>query len=148
MRDCGDCIDCGYDGLSLVRNFEDRLITFADWSNKVSPEDLASAGFYYTQSEDIVRCAFCLCEFNNWKEDDDPLEDHYKYSNHCEFIKVLWKSRQLKKSNNKLSKREREKNNVRPTYKVPSFCTCAVLVVFVCGLFQTYKTIIELSGEF
>ena len=74
-------------------NYEKRLITFLNWTNPVNPEDLAHAGFYYTKRGDIVKCAFCQCEFHNWQTGDDPLEDHRRHARHCEFAEILWRCR-------------------------------------------------------
>lgn len=42
---------------------EERLKTFDGWpSNYVTPEELASNGFYYTGVDDVARCAFCGLE--------------------------------------------------------------------------------------
>lgn len=50
---------------------------------------LAAAGFWYTKSEDIVRCAFCNVEVGRWEEGDDPMEEHKKWSKNCSFLKHM-----------------------------------------------------------
>lgn len=145
MFNSRDCVDCGDDGPSQ-RNFEDRLITFVNWTNNVSPQELASAGFYYTRREDIVRYAFCHCKFNNWKESDNPLEDQYKYINYFELANVLWKSRQIKKGSKMVGRKENKDTSY--TYKVSSLGTCLTLALFMCGLFHSYKSIIDFAKYF
>ena len=133
-----DSADCGDDGLSLLRNFEDRLATYANWLGNVNPEDLASVGFYYTQKRDIVRCAFCFCEFHNWKEGDDPLEDHYKAVKYCELARVLWKCRKFKQN-----KSRKEKKSKAKTYSC-NLALLFVLIIFVFFLFtlvQSYEAL-------
>lgn len=44
-------------------NEEERLKTFREWpSDALTPEELASNGFYYSGRRDITRCAFCGLE--------------------------------------------------------------------------------------
>ena len=51
---------------------------------------LAAAGFYYTDWSDVGHCAFCGLELGHWQEGDDPFRDHQRWSTSCEFIKGLF----------------------------------------------------------
>lgn len=65
-----------------------RLETFAGWPKPyISPDSLASAGFYYTNIFDKVCCAFCELEHHNWGEHDDPREVHETRGPTCEFVR-------------------------------------------------------------
>lgn len=67
--------------------FDDRLKTFTNWTNKnVTPEALASAGFYYLGEDDFVKCPFCGIRGHRWEAGDKPMEDHKKWNKHCPFI--------------------------------------------------------------
>lgn len=70
-----------------------RLKTYETWPNpQISPKRLCKAGFYYIQTADIVRCAFCNVEGYNWERNDDPLEDHRRWKPDCPFITHRWYS--------------------------------------------------------
>lgn len=63
---------------------ENRLNTFKDWRvTFLSPTIMARAGFYYIGRGDEVRCAFCKVEIMNWKEGDDPEQEHDRWAPHC-----------------------------------------------------------------
>lgn len=72
------------------RNYKDekqRLESYAGYpSNTVDVRQLAKAGFWFTKSEDIVRCAFCDVEVGRWEEGDNPVEEHKKWSKNCPFL--------------------------------------------------------------
>lgn len=72
-------------------NYErERLKTFENWQvTFISPQDMAAAGFYFLEREDIVRCAFCGVEVGSWVEGDDPMDDHKRWSPLCKFMKNL-----------------------------------------------------------
>ena len=48
---------------------------------------LAGAGFYFRNCGDVVRCAFCGVEVGYWKEGDNAIADHKRWSPSCGFIK-------------------------------------------------------------
>lgn len=72
------------------RNYKDerlRLESYAGYpSHAVDVRLLAKAGFFFTRSEDIVRCAFCDVEVGRWEEGDDPVVEHRKWSKNCPFL--------------------------------------------------------------
>lgn len=67
---------------------EERLKTFENkWSiDYIKPLDLAQAGFYYTDEEDIVKCPYCLISLHDWKPMDVPLLDHVRYAPQCRYL--------------------------------------------------------------
>ncbi|XP_026291412.1 baculoviral IAP repeat-containing protein 7 isoform X3 [Frankliniella occidentalis] len=72
------------------RSEKERLESFAGFpSNAMDVRQLAAAGFWFTKSEDIVRCAFCNVEVGRWEEGDDPIEEHKKWSKNCSFLKRM-----------------------------------------------------------
>ncbi|BFZ17875.1 hypothetical protein BsWGS_20914 [Bradybaena similaris] len=73
----------------------ERLKTFEEWPNELNwactPQKLASAGFYFSPSQeslDNVCCLFCQKELDGWEPDDDPLKEHKKHSAHCPFLSL------------------------------------------------------------
>lgn len=67
--------------LSLV---SDRLKTFDSWPVPfISKQELAAAGFYYTQRNDRVLCYYCNIDVGNWEVGDDPFGEHIKHSPNC-----------------------------------------------------------------
>lgn len=73
-------------GLDLYSE-SDRLRTFENWTVPfVNACDLASAGFYYTNRADSVKCPFCDIELGRWEIGDDPDTEHRKHSSLCSFV--------------------------------------------------------------
>lgn len=71
-----------------MKRESDRLKTFVGWPCAyVTPSSLAKAGFYYTKRNDLVRCAFCGIEIHSWKQGDDAMADHRKWSPNCVFVR-------------------------------------------------------------
>lgn len=71
-----------------------RLDSFRDcWPVKfIDPKKLAAAGFFYTKKKDKVRCFACTCPLSEWKEGDDPIVKHKKWSDagySCKFVRNL-----------------------------------------------------------
>lgn len=69
---------------------EARLKTFHNWPEITgqTPQELAEAGFFFTQKEDRVICFSCgggLCE---WNADDNPWEQHALHYGKCNHIKI------------------------------------------------------------
>jgi len=52
------------------KTYETRRVPFMD------ANQLAAAGFYFTNQSDIVHCVFCGVEIGYWTEGDDPLKEH------------------------------------------------------------------------
>ncbi|XP_069887400.1 baculoviral IAP repeat-containing protein 1 [Dipodomys merriami] len=80
-----------YNSDSVFANEELRLDTFKNWPHKFSSKVslLAKAGLIFTEIKDIVHCFSCGLCMEKWKEDDDPLKDHIKYSPSCLFLQNM-----------------------------------------------------------
>ncbi|KAF7473159.1 baculoviral IAP repeat-containing protein 2 [Marmota monax] len=65
-----------------------RMRTFMYWpaSVPVQPEQLASAGFYYVDRNDDVKCFCCDGGLRCWESGDDPWVEHAKWFPRCEFL--------------------------------------------------------------
>ncbi|XP_031200185.1 baculoviral IAP repeat-containing protein 3 isoform X1 [Mastomys coucha] len=65
-----------------------RVRTFSDWpsSAPVHPQELASAGFYYTGHSDDVKCFCCDGGLRCWESGDDPWVEHAKWFPRCEYL--------------------------------------------------------------
>lgn len=78
--------DCDLADLNLYRE-SDRLRTFENWPlSYIDKKDLANAGFYYTNSDDSVKCPFCNIKVGCWRRNDDPLTEHETHSPNCTFV--------------------------------------------------------------
>ncbi len=68
---------------------KNRFLSFSDFPTcvGVSPRALAAAGFWYTKDYDCVRCAFCNVVIGCWEEDDDPRDEHRRWSVNCSFFR-------------------------------------------------------------
>ncbi|XP_052090054.1 baculoviral IAP repeat-containing protein 2-like isoform X2 [Mytilus californianus] len=66
-----------------------RLSTFQTWPTSIQqhPETMAEAGFYYTGSNDHVRCFHCGIGLQNWDSEDNPFVEHARWSQECQFLK-------------------------------------------------------------
>nr|KAF6470790.1 baculoviral IAP repeat containing 7 [Molossus molossus] len=67
---------------------EVRLASFYDWplTAMVRPELLATAGFFYSSQQDMVRCFCCCGGLWNWEQGDDPWTEHARWFPRCEFL--------------------------------------------------------------
>ncbi|KAE9526263.1 hypothetical protein AGLY_013894 [Aphis glycines] len=71
-------------------SFSARLKTFSGWSNESQkPEDLATAGFFFTGSNDEVRCYYCDGGLQNWEVDDNTWVEHAKWFPNCGFLNLV-----------------------------------------------------------
>lgn len=68
-----------------------RTRTFLDWPKalKQTPEQLADAGFFYTKIGDRVVCFNCGLGLRGWEIDDDPWEEHARFSENCEYVNLV-----------------------------------------------------------
>ncbi|XP_070425989.1 baculoviral IAP repeat-containing protein 1 isoform X3 [Equus przewalskii] len=80
-----------YSSDSIFANGELRLDSFKNWppASPVGAAALAKAGLFYTGVKDVVQCFSCGVCLENWKEGDDPVEDHTKYSPNCQFLQNM-----------------------------------------------------------
>ena len=87
---------CAKKGVSMAEStfplghFESqRLLSFGEWppSSPVSPNDLASAGFYAVQDGgSTVRCFCCGLEVDRWSPGDRPADIHRRLGETCDFM--------------------------------------------------------------
>lgn len=81
--------ECG--SYPMYRLAEVRLKTFDTWpkSLKQRPEQLVSAGFFYSGQSDLVVCYSCGLYLFEWETDDDPWEEHKKLTKkECQHLKL------------------------------------------------------------
>ncbi|NXE73908.1 XIAP ligase, partial [Cochlearius cochlearius] len=64
-----------------------RLQTFLTWIYPVDKEQLAEAGFYSTGNGDCVVCFHCGGGLQEWKENEDPWDQHAKWFPGCRFVR-------------------------------------------------------------
>ncbi|XP_071166695.1 baculoviral IAP repeat-containing protein 8-like [Mytilus edulis] len=69
-------------------SFTVRQNSFLGWPKEVpSPDDLATAGFYYTGSGDHVKCFCCELELAKWEPNDVPWTEHARQFSDCDYVK-------------------------------------------------------------
>ena len=66
-----------------------RYIHEPSASHKVTPQELAEAGFYNTHRDDRVQCAFCLGVLHNWKKGDTAMGEHRRHFPGCVLVKAI-----------------------------------------------------------
>ncbi|XP_069723399.1 E3 ubiquitin-protein ligase XIAP isoform X1 [Phaenicophaeus curvirostris] len=64
-----------------------RLQTFLAWIYPVNKEQLAEAGFYSIGNGDHVVCFHCGGGLQEWKENEDPWDQHAKWFPGCRFVR-------------------------------------------------------------
>ncbi|AAP85726.1 iap-3 [Adoxophyes orana granulovirus] len=66
-----------------------------NWTLK-SPasHQLSICGFYYTGNQDTTKCPYCNLEIEKWEADDDPFEEHFKFSPLCPLLMSSLNNRQ------------------------------------------------------
>jgi baculoviral IAP repeat-containing protein 2/3 len=74
---------------SDLRLLENRLRTFTGWPLAwLRPQDLASAGFFYFNIGDQVKCAYCGGIIGQWEVNDNAFEEHRKFFPDCPVIRA------------------------------------------------------------
>ncbi|XP_071160483.1 baculoviral IAP repeat-containing protein 7-like [Mytilus edulis] len=66
-----------------------RLDSFNHWPSYLTqtPEDMATAGFFFTGIEDHCRCFFCGGGLRNWEPGDQPWVEHARWYQNCVFVR-------------------------------------------------------------
>ncbi|CAC5393826.1 BIRC7_8 [Mytilus coruscus] len=66
-----------------------RLDSFKYWPTYLtqSPDEMATAGFFFTGSEDHCRCFFCGGGLKNWEPGDEPWVEHARWYHNCAFLR-------------------------------------------------------------
>ena len=65
-----------------------RLQTFQNKSivERITPREMADAGFYYLGDGDRVGCFYCGGKLMNWLSNDNPWYEHAKWFPLCEYV--------------------------------------------------------------
>ncbi|XP_026319004.1 baculoviral IAP repeat-containing protein 7-B isoform X2 [Hyposmocoma kahamanoa] len=68
-----------------------RLATFEGWpaDRAQTPRTLADAGFFYTGTDDQVRCFYCDGGLGRWEASDAPWSEHARWFPHCGFVLLV-----------------------------------------------------------
>lgn len=65
-----------------------RLVTFDSWATPfINKNILAKSGMYFLKKEDKVQCHFCKVILGTWNIDDDPIEEHMRWSSSCPLLR-------------------------------------------------------------
>ncbi|VDI50276.1 baculoviral IAP repeat-containing protein 7/8 [Mytilus galloprovincialis] len=66
-----------------------RLDSFECWPTYLtqSPDEMATAGFFFTGSDDHCRCFFCGGGLKNWEPGDEPWVEHARWYQKCAFVR-------------------------------------------------------------
>lgn len=74
---------------SVFNSFNDRIVTFNNWTNSFSAQELANAGFVYMGVNDKVFCFTCHVRLHAWTSNDDAFFEHAKFSPNCKYLKFI-----------------------------------------------------------
>lgn len=67
---------------------DERLKTFDNWPLEwLDKRELANTGLFYTGDGDTVQCYFCEIELSRWERDDDPFNEHIRFSPNCPLLR-------------------------------------------------------------
>lgn len=76
---------------NLMHREADRLKSYNNWPlDFIDPKSLAKAGFYYTNKNDLVRCAFCKIEIMKWQRGDNAVTEHRRWSENCPLMRGVY----------------------------------------------------------
>jgi hypothetical protein len=90
----------------------DRILSFDGSTVKNDVIKLAEAGFY-SIGENKTACFFCKLEISDWREDNDPLEWHYKTNPLCDFARSIYVPKELKETSSKILTSEDVKRKIK-----------------------------------
>lgn len=117
-----------------------RLESFTGWpaTLKQSPENMAEAGFYYRGVEDHTICFSCGGALKDWKDEDEPWEQHAMWFPNCTFL-ITTKGQQyideVQKKIAGVSSVETKEENERTDEKL-SECEDGVILCKICNRFE------------
>lgn len=88
-------------------NNGDRLRTFDNWpsTSRQNPMALSKAGFFYLGIRDHCLCHYCGGVLREWRDDDDPIEEHFRLFSRCAFARKM-KAARHNGQKNQLNKEE------------------------------------------
>jgi hypothetical protein len=77
--------------------YDSRLKTFDAWPKQMTPDKyrLAKCGFVYSGKGDKVTCFRCGLHLKDWERNDDPWQEHYKWSSQCDYLNMTGWNRGL-----------------------------------------------------
>ncbi|VDI68390.1 baculoviral IAP repeat-containing protein 2/3 [Mytilus galloprovincialis] len=86
LLEIGVCLDKAKYQKYVIRS--KRLDSFKHWPSYLTqtPEDMATAGFFFTGIEDHCRCFFCGGGLRNWEPGDQPWVEHARWYQNCVFV--------------------------------------------------------------
>ncbi|XP_052809824.1 uncharacterized protein LOC128238207 isoform X2 [Mya arenaria] len=71
----------------------ERFRSFSRWCHMIpSPTMLCKAGFFFTNTADLVRCYQCGIGLKDFSSTDDPLKEHVKHSSQCEHLLLYFET--------------------------------------------------------
>lgn len=81
-----------------------RIRSFEHWpkGDVQAPDVLATAGFYYLNEGDHVRCFHCSGGLRSWQHEDDPWEEHAKWFPQCPFLELVKGERYIQQVQSKM----------------------------------------------
>ncbi|NXG79696.1 XIAP ligase, partial [Baryphthengus martii] len=87
-RQVVDMSDSLYPKNPAMCSEETRLTSFHNWplNSPLTPEELASAGFYYTGVSDQVACFCCGGKLKQWEPSDRAWSEHKRHFPNCLFV--------------------------------------------------------------
>lgn len=81
-----------------------RTYTFCNWpSITPSAEEMACAGWWYTNISDRVICIHCDAMFHSWTENDKPYEIHRLKSPRCYYVRMKEETQSNRTTTNQVS---------------------------------------------
>ncbi|XP_067613598.1 death-associated inhibitor of apoptosis 1 [Eurosta solidaginis] len=67
---------------------DERLKTFENWPLEwLNKKELAQTGLFYTGEDDKVKCYFCEVEIGRWEREDQPVNEHLRFSPNCPLLR-------------------------------------------------------------
>lgn len=84
-----------YRDMTAYKYYDARLNTFDAWPKQMTPDKyrLAKCGFVYSGKGDKVTCFQCGLHLKDWERNDDPWQEHYKWSSQCDYLNMTGWSR-------------------------------------------------------
>ncbi|MCG8625419.1 MAG: hypothetical protein MJE68_25905 [Proteobacteria bacterium] len=75
-----------------MKYFSDRIKTFKKWPKQIEqhPQELAQAGFYYTEKGDQVKCFYCGLLLHRWEKEDNVVSEHKRHCFTCKFVRIVY----------------------------------------------------------
>ncbi|XP_063447591.1 putative inhibitor of apoptosis [Mytilus trossulus] len=90
-----------------------RLDSFNHWPQHLtqSPEEMVTAGFFFTGTDDHCRCFFCGGGLRSWEPGDQPWIEHARWYQKCTFLRQCKGDKFIEDVQmNRISPNEKENN--------------------------------------